>query len=359
MRNFLFVIVVFVPSFIYSQDVFPYLDNLEYLKSFQNGQSKQIDYLKPVDFSYSEKVVAYIDNKSDFFIYDGVKKEKMTGMANGYDVGIDIVAWHTGPIVSIWDDGEKQTITRFGRRYKVTDSLVVFEDLRDNVIRVYYNDSIYDLYYSIGDLRFPKHIGSNSVGFTGNGNVQYSFVAGEILEIGVINDKVKYEAGGNLVAFNDPFNQSFAVAYADEIIDVEPITVNDYKVGYDIVVYRDRNQNLKGYINKELKDLSNYSASFYEVFRDMIVWGENGFFYAYYEGKKYELANYFPSEYKIRNGIVAFRNQNGGVSVFYDEKVEIISNLRNAEFEVNGNTVRVQVNKGNYNFFKDGKIYQH
>ncbi|HAW80700.1 MAG TPA: hypothetical protein DCX27_13890 [Balneola sp.] len=81
-------------------------------------------------------------------------------------------------------------------------------------------------------------------------------------------------------------------------------------------------------------------------------------FYAYYKNKKYELANYIPTDYKIRNGIVAFRNLNGGVSVFYDEKVEIVSNLTNAEFEVNGNTVKVKVNRGNYIFFKNGETYR-
>lgn len=354
----IFVLFLFIQSEVYTQKVFPYLDNLEYLKSFQNGQSYQVDYLRPVDVTYSEKVIAYIDNKNDFFIYDGNKKEKMTGMANGYQVGINLVAWNTGPIVSIWDDGRKQTITQFGRNYEVSDSLVVFEDLRDNAIRVYYKDSIYDLYYSIGDLAFPKHVGSNSVGFTGNGNVQYSFVSGKIIEIGVINDEVNYEAGGNLVAFNDPFHQSFAVAFSNEIVDVEPIMVKDYKAGYDLVAYRDRNLNLKGYINHKLVNLSSYSASFYDVFRDMIVWGENGMFYAYYKNRKYELANYIPSEYKIRNGIVAFRNLNGGVSVFYDEKVEIVSNLTNAEFEVNGNTVKVKVNRGNYIFFENGETFQ-
>lgn len=351
------LILFLLSSSSFSQDVFPYIDNLEYLKSFQNGQSLQVDYLRPVDVTYSEQVIAYIDNKNDFFIYDGVKKEKMTGLANSYQVGINLVAWNTGPIVSIWEDGQKQTITQFGRKYKVSDSLVVFEDLRENAVKVYYRDSIYDLYYSIGDLSFPEDIGSNSVGFTGNGNVQYSFVAGEIVEIGVINDQVNYEAGGNLVAFNDPFHQSFAVSFSNEILDIEPIMVNDYKAGYDLVAYRDRNLNLKAYIHHKLVDLSSYSASFYDVFRDMIVWSENGMFYAFYDDKKYEIANYIPSEYKIRNGIVAFRNLNGGVSVFYNEKVEIVSNLTNAEFEVNGNTVKVKVNRGNYIFFKNGKTF--
>lgn len=351
--------IAFTFGITFGQEVFPFINNMDYLKSFQNGQERQVDYLRPIDLKYSEEIIAYIDNKSDFIIYDGQSKEKMTGLANNYKIGINIAAWNTGPIVSVWDDGKQRVLTQFGGRYEVSDSMVVFEDRRDNAIRVYYQDSIYDLYYSVSDLAFPNDIGSNSVAFVGNGNVHYSFIAGKKLEIGVINDPVNYKAGGNIIAFNDPFNQSFAITLKNQILDVETITVNDYKTGYDLVVYRDRNQNLKGYIDYQLVTLSNYSAQFYEVFRDVVVWGENSIFYTYMNGKKYEICNYIPEDFKIRNGIVAFRNMNGGVSVFYNEKVKIVSNLSGAPFEVNGNTVRVQVNKGNFIFFKNGKTYQH
>lgn len=359
MRLLLSLFFLVLISEFQAQEVFPFINNMEYLKSFQNGQERQVDYLRPIDLKFSEEIIAYIDNKSDFFIYDGSRKERLTGLANDYKIGINIAAWNTGPIVSVWDDGKQRTLTQFGGRYEISDSLVVFEDRRDNAIRVYYRDSIYDLYYSVSDLRFPTAIGSNSVAYVGNGDVHYSFVAGKIIEIGVFNEPVKYKAGGNIIAFNDPFNQSFAISLQKEILDVERITVNDYKAGYDLVVYRDRNENLKGFINGRLVDLSNYTAQFYEVFRDVVVWGENGIFYTYMNGRKYEICNYIPQDYKIRNGIVAFRNMNGGVSVFYNEQVKIVSNLSGAEYEVNGNTVRVQVNRGNFIFFKNGKTYQH
>ncbi|WP_159038344.1 hypothetical protein [Brumimicrobium mesophilum] len=357
MQKFCLLIVLFISLQLNAQRVFPLLDNLNYFKSFFEGSTRQLDHLKPVDFKYSEEIIAYIDNKSDFFVYDGVKKEKLSGLANDYKIGINIVAWNTGPIVSVWDNGRKQTLTQFGGTYEVSDSLVVFEDTRDNAIRVYYNGEIHDLYYSVSNLYFPQYIGSNTVAFQGNGNVHYAFIQGKIVEIGVFNENVEFATGGNLVVFNDPFNQSFAVAFKNKILDVEPIKVISYKAGYDKFVYLDRNNNLKAYINEELVTLSSY-PDFYEVFRGMIIWGENGVLYTFNNGKRYEIANYIPEEYKMRNGIVAFRNLNGGVSVFHNNQIEIVSNLSDAAFEVNGNTVRVQVNKGNYIFFKNGYTYQ-
>src|SRR5690554_1639870 len=170
------LIILMVSVNLYSQKVFPLLDNRDYLKSFHEGQTRQLDYLKPIDYKYSEEIIAYIDNKSDLFVYDGRNKEKLSGLANDYKIGIEMVAWNTGPIVSVWDDGVKQTLTQFGGRYIVSDSLVVSEDRRDNAVRVYYNNEIHDLYYSVGQLYFPEFIGSNTVAFEGNGDVFYAFI---------------------------------------------------------------------------------------------------------------------------------------------------------------------------------------
>ncbi len=343
--------------FSFSQEVFPYIDNIGYMRSFKDGKTTQVEYLRPNHVEFSENFIAYIDNKNDFFIFDGQQKELISNMVNGFQIGYNICAWNTGPIVMVWDSGRKKVLTRFGRNYQVSDSLVVFEDLRDNAIRAYYNDSIYDLFYSVETPMFPVAVGSNSVAFVGNGNIHYSFISGKILEIGVINDPVKYSAGASKVAFNDPFHQSFAVALRDEVVDVESIMITDYKAGWDIVAYRDLNNNLFVYKEDGVKELSNFSARWFEVFRDMVVWNEAGLLFCYDGTGVYEIANYIPEEYHIRDGIVAFRNLNGGVSVFDRGQVKIVSNLQNAPFEVNGRTVKVQVNRGNFVFYKDGEFY--
>lgn len=356
-------IIVFAVLFLWfyptiSQEVFPFVDNIGYLRSFEKGYYNQIDFLSPLEIKFSEKIVAFRDNKNDFYVYDGLKKEKLSKLANNYQVGIGLLAWNTGPVLNLWDNGVQRTLTMYGGTYFVSDSLVVYEDLIENAVRVYYRDSIYELFRTVGNIKFPSAVGSNSVAFEGNGGINYAFVAGKIIEIGVMNNPVHYSCGGNLVAFNDPFNKTFSIVESNEIIDLETIQMKDYKVGYEMVVYRDLNNQLMVYKGNKLIELSNYSASFYEVFRNMIVWGEGQVFFAYDGQEKYELCNYIPKEYKLRNGIVAFRNFNHGVSLFKDGKVEIISNIPNAGFEVNGSSLRIEIANGRYQFFYNGKIWE-
>lgn len=352
-----FLLFSILSATLFSQEVFPYMDNIGYMRSFQDGKSIKVEHIPPMDIKYSEKIIAFIDNKNDLFVYDGVKKELLSNMANSYQIGYNLCAWNSGPILYAWENGKKHLLTQFGRNYIVTDSLVVFDDHMENAICAYYNDSIYTLFKSVDRPRMPQYIGSNSVAFVGNGDIHYTFISGKILEIGVINDKVTYAPGANKIAFNDPFHQSFAVAHKYEIIDIESIMVNDYKAGWDIIVYRDQNDNLMCYTDGGLIELSNFNAYNYDVFRNMVVWNEAGLFFVYDGKQKFEIANYIPEEYQIRDGIVVFRNLNGGVSIYENGEVKVLSNLPNAQFEVNGNTVRIHISRGNFIFYKDGEFF--
>lgn len=340
-----------------SQEVFPYMDNMEFMRSFKDGSSTQVEHIPPHDLKYSEEIIAYMDHKNDLFIFDGKEKELLSNMANSYKIGYNLCAWNTGPIIYVWENGKKQILTRFGRNYLVSDSLVVFDDHMENAICAYYNDSIYTLFKSVDVPQMPTYVGSNSVAFKGNGDIYYTFISGKILELGVINDYIVFAPGANKIAFNDPFNQSFAVAHKNEIIDLESIMVKDYKAGWDIIAYRDLNENLICYTNGELIELSNYNAYNYTVFRNTVVWNEAGLFFVYDGEQKFEIANYIPDEYKIRDGIVVFRDLNGGVSIYEKGEVKVISNLSNVPFDVNGNTVRIHISRGNYIFYKDGKFF--
>src|SRR5690554_7604723 len=72
-KHILILLLIFTSDAM-TQKVFPFLNNLNYLKSFHEGQSIQLDYLRPMDIKFSEELIAYIDSKSDLFVFDGREK---------------------------------------------------------------------------------------------------------------------------------------------------------------------------------------------------------------------------------------------------------------------------------------------
>ena len=343
----------------HAQKVFPFLDNIGYLRSFENGYSKQLDYLVPTEVKFNQNIIAFKDHKRDLFVYNGEKKYFLNNTSSRYELGLNSVTWNIGPILFHWDNGKSKILSNFADEYLVSDSLVVFIDTRDNSLKAHYKDSVYLVTYSLEGLKLPSNIGPTTFGFKGPGEVQYIFDRGKITEIGSSQFSFTYASGYGFSVFNDPINQSFALYERGEIYNIEEIQIPSYKAGNNFAVYLDQNENLMYYEDGDLKKISNYSPDFYKVKDSLVVWGETNLFFVYDGEKVSQIANYIPEEYKISNKTLAFRDVMGGVSVFTEGKTHEVSKVYLAEFEVNGNAVRVETSKGNFLFWQNEKEFNY
>ena len=79
--------------------------------------------------------------------------------------------------------------------------------------------------------------------------------------------------------------------------------------------------------------------------------------YTYYNGEKKEVARYTPEDYKIKNGVIAYRNIMGGVNVFVNGRVYEITNQMKSEYSIHGNSVLVELFNNSYVVFQKGKKY--
>jgi hypothetical protein len=112
------------------------------------------------------------------------------------------------------------------------------------------------------------------------------FWNGEIYEIDGWNGTMDFGVGTDLVCFNDPNTRTFAVFDKGAFTDVEQQFLTKYKAGRGFVVFEDPNTNLTYYSNGKTIPLSNFSANFWDVKDDLVVWGENSFVFAYQNGMK-------------------------------------------------------------------------
>lgn len=337
--------------------LFPYTDNQGFIKSFDKGYARQVDYLPAKDLVFGDNLVAYVDNKGDLIVYNGKKKIFISSLANAYQVSDNILAWNAGRLINTYYNGKQRTITQFGERYMVSDSLVVFDDIRENALKAYYRDSIYTLYTSTVDIIMPKSIGVNNVAFKGDGDVHYIFSQGVIRELGVWYGDINYSSGTDLVAFNDPINQSFAVLEKGEFFDIESTQIRQYKAGKNFIAYTDLNENLIFYKNGRVEEISNYSTENFQVTDSLVVWQENGMLFCYDGVKKYEVATFIPVEWKAKNNVIAYRSVNGGLMAFQNGRSKIVTQVMDVPFEINQNIVRAQLIGNQYIFHWNGKNY--
>lgn len=358
MIRFLLVFLFFVPT-IASAQMAPFIDFSGYFRTFYKDNFRQLEFQPIEKFDASDSHIAYIDTRGDFKVFDGNKTELISNQILSYKLSDGQLAWNIGPTLFALVKGRKQMLTTFARNYIVTDSLVVFEDLRFNTINVLYRGEVIQLMQTTGDLYMPDVIGDNMIAFRDFGDVYRVFWQGETYELGVWNmNPIEFSIGRDMVCFNDPTHRTFAVFEGGEFKDVNDIFVTKYKAGWGFCVFEDINGNLFHYQNGVKTQLSNYSASYWEVKDNCVIWGENSYYYTFYNGEKIQISNFKPSEIQMKNEIIAFRNIMGGVSAFMNGKVHEITNQMDASFQIYSDLVLVGLFNRNFLVYRNGRKFE-
>lgn len=358
MKKILFGALLLLTFSASSQEVLPLLDFNGYFKTFKDGFFRQIEFQRIKNFKAGDNVCAYIDFKGNLRVYDGTAPKNITNIETAiYEVSDNLMTWQIGQTLNMWDAGEMRTLTYNVGQYKVMDSIIVYQDLRFNTVNLYYKGEVQELYATVAGVTFPNFVGENIIAFKDNGNFYKVWWRGEIYDLDVWHNPYVFGGGTDMVAFNDPINGTFAVFEDGNFLDVEMFHMDSYKVGYGFVVYENLNGELMMYKNGDIVELSNFGANYWDVRDKIVLWEENSFMYTYYGGEKVEVARYTPDDYKIKNGVIVFRNLMGGVSAFIDGKVHEITNQMDAQYSIHGNSVLVTLFNNSYIVFQNGKKY--
>ena len=344
-----------------AQGVIPVIDFNNFFLSFQDGYFRSIEVQPILDFKAGDELVAYRDTRGNLRLYDGITRKDITNLNVQYQVSDHLLGYMIGPTLNMWDDGELSTLTYFARNFLVKDSMIVFEDTRFNTINTYWQDSSYMLSTLMRDLEMPVATGENLLVFKDNGNMYKVFWNGDIYEIDVWNNQqnISFNVGTDILCFNDPTTQTFAVFDRGAFYDVEQLPMVRYKAGRGFVVYEDNGGDLWYYKDGENFQLSNFGTDSWDVKDDIVVWTESSYFFAYCNGEKTEISNFKPLDYKIKNDVLAFRNILGGVNAFVNGQAYELTNMPDSNYEIYGSRVLVSLFNNSFIVLENGKQFKN
>ena len=255
-----------------------------------------------------------------------------------------------------YDNGVKKMLTLFGGDFIVKDSLIVFQDTRFKTLNVLYRGEITQLMQQTGEMSMPDCIGENIIGYKDNGDVYRIFWNGKLFELGGTQLGITFQAGTDILCFNDAINKTFAVFEKGTFMDVEGMYVKNYKAGRGFIVYEDQAGNLWKYQNGQKTNISDFNSGIWDVKDDVLLWNENNLFFTYYNGEKKNVCNYKPDDYVLKNNVIAFRNAQGGVSVNINGKNTVLTNQKDALYTIYNSNVLVELFNKSFLFFSEGNI---
>jgi len=349
------LIVCFISSLSFSQ-VAPFVDYNGYFQTFYKGNVRTLEMQRITSYDAGDFIVPYIDGKGNFKIYNGEKVEQIAIQGVNYKYSDYLVAWKIGSGLFSYDNGVKKMLTAFGGDFVVKDSLIVFQDTRFKTLNVLYRGEIIQLMQQTGEMSMPDCIGENIVGYKDNGDVYRVFWNGKTFEVGGTELGISFQAGTDILCFNDAINKTFAVFDKGIFMDIEGMFVKNYKAGRGFIVYEDQSGNLWKYQNGQKTNITDFNSGIWEVKDDVLLWNENNLFFTNFNGEKRTVCNYKPDDFQLKNNIIVFRNAQGGVSVNKDGKTIVITNQKDASYSIYNNTVLVELFNKSFLLFTEGNL---
>ncbi len=357
MKFTVFSCCLFFAQFLGAQGVVPFVDFNNWFRTVTDGELRYIELQQIKSYSAGDNLVAYLDIRGNLRVFDGKDRVDLSNVNLEYKISDNLLAWNYGPVLQLWDHGEKKTLGYFAGNYILKDNLMLYENTRYNSITCYWNGKEYPIQTATGTIALqnsPK-IGENIFAFADNGNIYRIFYEGNTYEVGVWNGDINFQSGTDIVAFNDPTTRTFAAFDKGTFVDVETQWVKKYKAGRGFIVYEDINNNLMMYRNGEKRMLSSFPGN-WDVLDDVVLFENNGFSYVSYDDKEVEIANYKIENYIMKNGTVVFTTIQGGVKAIIQGEIVELTNLLNSEYEIYGNSVLVKLMNKNFLIYQNGKL---
>ncbi len=341
----------------HAQNVAAYTDYRNYFQSFDNGIFRQLEYLPVKSFKVGGAAIAYIDNTNEFQIYADEQKFHQTFAGDLTYFATDyLIAYRVGKVLSVFEKQRTQNLSYYCSMYSINDSLIGFFDDSNYNFSVYYKGIVTPLENSL--IEPPKKIksGSNTLAYIDQSNFFKVFYRGKVFTLDDI-PPISFEAGRDVVAYVDDYNQYFHLFYKGDTARIETFAPDSFKVGFGIMAYVDNLGNFRVFNEGATRRLLSFQPDFFKVKGNTVVYGYNGSFNVFYKGEIYTLETYLPTDYQIANDGVAYIDDSGRLKLFLAGKQYTVSYEIINKYKLNGNVVTYSVGTNTTTFFWNGKNY--
>lgn len=338
-----------------AQHVTAYTDNRGNLQVFDKGFFRQLEYLPVTSYKIGGNSIAYIDHKNDFKIYyDGQTIPLLNAADFFYYVTNHLTVFRVGNVLYVFDKGEKKTLCYYSSMIAANDSIVTYFDESQSSLNIYYNGAIAKAEDAF--ISKPKAIktGANLVAWINQSNYFNVFYRGQLIELDNIAP-VQFEAGRDIVAYIDDYEQKFRLFYKGDTAIVESFIPDSFKVGFGIMAYVDNLGNFNIFHDGATTKVLSDRPDFFTVKGNVVVYSYNNTFNIFYDGKSYTLQNASPVEFEVGNEGIAWIDPSRRLLLFHKGKTYTVSYEIINKFNLNGDVLKYEVGVNTVNVFYNGK----
>src|ERR1035437_731731 len=221
-KIFLFLFFVF-HNLLPAQNLSAYLDYKNYFYVFDNGVSKEMEYLPVKWYKVGKNAVVYFDNSNNLkAYYQGDKQDLLFASPTDCWAMDDFIVYFANSSLYVFDKGNIVLLSRFTTDYTIGDSIVSCFDQNTSTYKIYYHGNIFYLPEDVLDATSLKSFmaGDNLLAYINVDGFLKIYYNGHLFNTEA-NQSPRYKAAANIVAFVNDATREFKVFYKGNVIPLD------------------------------------------------------------------------------------------------------------------------------------------
>jgi hypothetical protein len=353
-----FLIILFLPSILKSQDLAAFSNFRDNFYVFDGGQFIKLEHLPVQNYKVSKWAVAYQKSNGSLIVYTNGQTHKMSEVVGDYQLTESLMIYQYGGNLYVYDGVEKEKLSMDAPYYKANGEVVAFYDRIDKEFKMYYDGVVYDVESALSNEPVSNYqVGDNILGYLNHNGYLNSFYKGKRSEIMLVQGRPNYRVDKDIIAYYDRNVSAFKVILNSMSHQIDFFPPTSFKTADERVAYVKNDGIFCVFQNGKETTISTISPEFYHVEDSLILYEENGYLKSYYNKRSYTLENYIPSTMKYDFNAVAYLDSQRDLVVFSKGKKEVLSYESVNAFDVYWGVVWFNRGVNTNKIFYNGKVY--
>ena len=341
-----------------AQNLSAYSDYKNYFYVFDNGVSKELEYLPVQWYKVGKNSIAYFDNSDNLkAYYKGDKFDLSFAAPADCHAMDDFIVYFFGKVLKIFDKGNIVLLSGWTTSYVIGDSIVGCLDEKTYTYKIYYHGNMFYLPDVLdGNSLQSFKAGDNLLAYINSEGFLKIYYKGQVFNTEASQSLI-YKAAANTVAFVNDATQEFNVFYKDRVSKLDNFPPRSFVVADDMVAYVDNSGSFKVFYQGNITELSSFVPQFYNAEDNILVYGDNANFKIFYKGTSSTLERYVPGVYKKDFNTLVYEDSEGFLNAFSEGKQQRVCNEKVGSWDISGNTIKYTNSMNEVHFYITGNNF--
>jgi len=311
MYKYIFVLIISTFSIhSFGQHLACFSDVRHNFHVFDAGKVQKIENLQVLEYQVGGQCIAYLDNAENLKAYYKGKTHFLEsgGSSITYNATDYLLGYKQFDFLKVFDKGEVKVLCTATEAYAIEDSLMAWYSKYEHQVKVYYKGET--IVIEDGLINFPVDYfesGDNILAYrTTVSDIFKVFYNGKVIELDNIGAEMQYKAGRDIVAWYDNSRSIFKVFYKGDFYELEYFEPMSFKVGDEMVLYVDYQENFKIFDKGITSTIMTYAPTSYQVVDRVITFEDQNYLKTYCNGSVQIIEPYVPTNFKLDYKTIAY-----------------------------------------------------